>query len=117
MPCLPSERDREQNATGKGAHTSSGTLAVSPPRERGKTGGKAHCPIILPPLKQPQVNRFGLSMLDVSGDIKADTHPFIQGLQSSMLDDADMYKYVAAAIVRLNEAVSLLRIKKFYRPN
>jgi hypothetical protein len=47
-------------------------------------------------------------------DFEADLLALVQRAHASALDRRDVHEHILRAIVRLNEAVALLRIKKFH---
>src|SRR3984885_7126028 len=62
-----------------------------------------------------QIDRLRTLALLVRLDIEADALTFDQRLQPRTLDRGDVHKHIATAIVRFDETVSTLTVKKFDR--
>src|SRR5665213_374983 len=59
-----------------------------------------------------QIDRLGPFALLVGFDIEADLLAFIQALHSGCFDRGDVHEHIARAVVRFDETISSLRIKK-----
>src|SRR4051812_711587 len=61
-----------------------------------------------------KIRRRGLSGLAILGLLIFDLLTFVQAAHSGSFDRTDVDEYVLAALIRLNEAVTLLAIKPLY---
>src|SRR5262249_39930866 len=83
--------------------------ATTPPNLRGVQTTRA-----MRSAGDDQVYRFRPFALFVGLDVKTDPLSFVQTLQSGLLYCGDMNEYVAAAVVRFDEAVASFAVKELH---
>src|SRR5581483_7642740 len=64
-----------------------------------------------------KVHRFRAFAFLVGFDVEADALTFVQSLEARLFDRGNVHEHVASAVVRLDEAVTPLRIEELHNPS
>ena len=79
--------------------------------KRGADGSGSPCPLGL-----PQIDRGGLALI-AALELEAHSLAFVQIADTGAFYRRDVYEHILRAVLRLNEAVTLLGIKPLYGPS